>query len=211
MPVTSRGKLDRKRLPPPPADLGMGEGDFVPCESRTEKVIEAVWQELLGYDDTPISALGDFVAPGLASPLAAGSAGAAPPAAGAGGPLCLELRDGATFRRRRARWLRAAAAKLFPPPARYTLVWHLPGGDRAVYGWAPVPPSADFVALGHVATRTAAEPPPAAARCAHVGLCEALGPLAAVGHAPAWTNSSLGGAAGAVSYTHLTLPTILLV
>ena len=50
MPVTSRGKLDRKRLPPPPADLGMGEGDFVPCESRTEKVIEAVWQELLGYD-----------------------------------------------------------------------------------------------------------------------------------------------------------------
>ena len=59
MPVTSRGKLDRKRLPPPPADLGMGEGDFVPCESRTEKVIEAVWQELLGYDDTPISALGE--------------------------------------------------------------------------------------------------------------------------------------------------------
>ena len=41
---------------------------------------------------------------------------------------------------------------LFPPPARYTLVWHLPGGDRAVYGWAPVPPNADFVALGHVAT-----------------------------------------------------------
>ncbi|KAH8047947.1 hypothetical protein JL720_15971 [Aureococcus anophagefferens] len=60
MPVASRGKLDRKRLPPPPADLGMGEGDFVPCESRTEKVIEAVWQELLGYDDTP--SLGDFIA-----------------------------------------------------------------------------------------------------------------------------------------------------
>ncbi|EGB13063.1 hypothetical protein AURANDRAFT_10430, partial [Aureococcus anophagefferens] len=70
MPVTSRGKLDRKRLPPPPADLGMGEGDFVPCESRTEKVIEAVWQELLGYDDTPISALGDFVALGGNSLLA---------------------------------------------------------------------------------------------------------------------------------------------
>ena len=70
MPVTSRGKLDRKRLPPPPADLGMGEGDFVPCESRTEKVIEGVWQELLGYDDTPISALGDFVALGGNSLLA---------------------------------------------------------------------------------------------------------------------------------------------
>ena len=184
--------------------------------------LEPVWSSLGTASGSPVSvwrldgaraegrgalrvALGDFVAPGLASPLAAAGAGAAPPAAGAGardaaagGPLCVELRDGATFRRRRARWLRAAAARLFPPPARYTLVWHLPGGDRAVYGWAPVPPSADFVALGHVATRTAAEPPPAAARCAHRGLCEALGPLAAVGHAPAWTNSSLGGAAGAL-------------
>ena len=66
--------------------------------------------------------------------------------------LCLELSDQYTFRRNRTRWLKACAERLFPPPIRYRQVWHLPQGDRSVYGWAPVPPDA-IVALGHVATR----------------------------------------------------------
>ncbi|KAH8097176.1 hypothetical protein JL720_57 [Aureococcus anophagefferens] len=98
-------------------------------------------------------ALGDFVAPGLASPRAAG-AGAAPPAAGAGARDAAagarSASSSATARRSGgAAALAPARRRALPPPARYTLVWHLPGGDRAVYGWAPVPPSADFVALGH--------------------------------------------------------------
>ena len=112
--------------------------------------------------------------------------------------LCLELSDQYTFRRNRTRWLKACAERLFPPPIRYRQVWHLPQGDRSVYGWAPVPPDANYVALGHVATRTDAPPPPRAVRCVPIAMVDALAAIQILGSKPAWTNSSLGGRKGSL-------------
>jgi len=114
------------------------------------------------------------------------------------GVLCLELSDQYTFRRNRTRWLKACAERLFPPPIRYRQVWHLPQGDRSVYGWAPVPPDGNYVALGHVATRTDAPPPPRAVRCVPIAMVDALAAIQILGSKPAWTNSSLGGRKGSL-------------
>ena len=42
----------------------------MPCLTPTEKIIERVWQELLGYDDAPLDAQADFVSLGGNSLLA---------------------------------------------------------------------------------------------------------------------------------------------
>ena len=44
--------------------------DFVPCATPTERTVERVWQELLGYDDAPLDAQADFVSLGGNSLLA---------------------------------------------------------------------------------------------------------------------------------------------
>lgn len=54
--------------------------------------------------------------------------------------------------------------RLLPTPKRFTLIFSKTQGS-SLYIWAPVPPSDKFVALGHVATVTAKEPPLDTVRC----------------------------------------------
>mmetsp|Transcript_12381 Transcript_12381/g.40453 ORF Transcript_12381/g.40453 Transcript_12381/m.40453 type:complete len:541 (-) Transcript_12381:709-2331(-) len=112
--------------------------------------------------------------------------------------LCIELCDTYTFRRNRGRLLAAAAERLCPPPLRFRQVWHLSQGERSVYGWAPVPKSDTFVALGHVATRHPEPPDVRCVRTIPLAWCDRYAPLSELGQTPAWTNSSLGGRKGAL-------------
>lgn len=112
--------------------------------------------------------------------------------------LCLELCDTFTFRRNRGRLLAAVAERLCPPPLRFRQIWHLPQGERSVYGWAPVPRSDRFVALGHVATRHPEPPDPRCVRTVPAAWCVKADALALFGQQPVWTNSSLGGRKGSL-------------
>lgn len=112
--------------------------------------------------------------------------------------LCLELCDTYTFRRNRGRLLAAVAERLCPPPLRFRQIWHLPQGERSVYGWAPVPRSDRFVALGHVATRHPEPPDPRCVRTVPAAWCVKADALALFGQQPVWTNSSLGGRKGSL-------------
>lgn len=71
MPVTSRGKLDRKALPEPVAQRAdpADQGEFVPASSPTQAMVEQCWQETLGISE-PLSIEADFVALGGNSLLA---------------------------------------------------------------------------------------------------------------------------------------------
>eukprot|EP00301_Raphidiophrys_heterophryoidea_P017994 c2980_g1_i1.p1 GENE.c2980_g1_i1~~c2980_g1_i1.p1 ORF type:complete len:608 (+),score=149.99 c2980_g1_i1:676-2499(+) len=45
-----------------------------------------------------------------------------------------------------------------PHPTMFRLVWSQERGERPVYAWQPIPPSAEFVALGMVVTNSSASP-----------------------------------------------------
>ena len=61
--------------------------------------------------------------------------------------------------------------KIMPLPVRYTLVWEKLRGKRALFVWRPIPPSRDFVALGHIVTTSADAPPLSAVRCVPIQWC----------------------------------------
>jgi Ca2+-binding EF-hand superfamily protein len=61
--------------------------------------------------------------------------------------------------------------RLLPTPKRYSLVFSKTQGTQ-LYIWQPIPPSDKFVALGHVATITAKEPPLDSVRCVPLDWCE---------------------------------------
>ena len=76
----------------------------------------------------------------------------------------IEVRESGRARGDIGMRLQAAIDQVLPPPGRYRAVWSARG---PLTMWMPVPPTADFVALGMVATATtSAQPPPQAAiRC----------------------------------------------
>ena len=64
--------------------------------------------------------------------------------------------------------------QLLPPPVRYRLVWHDKGAvTRPIYLWRPVPPSAQFVAMGMLSTATDEPPSLDAMRCVPRRWCAA--------------------------------------
>eukprot|EP01060_Flectonema_neradi_P035778 TRINITY_DN667_c1_g2_i1.p1 TRINITY_DN667_c1_g2~~TRINITY_DN667_c1_g2_i1.p1 ORF type:complete len:2206 (+),score=387.95 TRINITY_DN667_c1_g2_i1:56-6673(+) len=74
LPLTSRGKLDRKALPEPPmGSMGSGkaskEDEFVPAETRNQIIVERVWKQVLDRND-PISIHANFLSLGGNSLLA---------------------------------------------------------------------------------------------------------------------------------------------
>ena len=58
MPLTSNGKIDRKRLPTPDNTLSMSAQCYVPPRTPVEEGIVAIWQEVLGVMQIGIN--GDF-------------------------------------------------------------------------------------------------------------------------------------------------------
>ena len=58
---------------------------------------------------------------------------------------------------------------LLPTASRYRLIWKKLKGRRPLFAWEPVPPSAEYVALGHVITTgtnaKSARPAADAVRC----------------------------------------------
>ena len=54
LPLTSRGKLDRKALPKPPVgstvEEPVGEATFVGASTPTERIVESVWKTILGRE-----------------------------------------------------------------------------------------------------------------------------------------------------------------
>jgi amino acid adenylation domain-containing protein len=60
LPLTSNGKLDKRKLPLP-EELGLNDGDeFVAPTSTTEKVLVGVWSKLLGLPETEIGTQHNF-------------------------------------------------------------------------------------------------------------------------------------------------------
>lgn len=76
----------------------------------------------------------------------------------------LEIKEASRGRGDSGMRLQAAMDQVLPPPCRYRAVWTSRG---PLTMWLPVPPTADYVALGMVATATSsAQPPPQdAIRC----------------------------------------------
>ncbi|KAJ1458452.1 hypothetical protein M885DRAFT_614307 [Pelagophyceae sp. CCMP2097] len=192
---------------------------------RVPAALEPVWSSLGTASGTQVSiwrpdetraasrtslkiCVGHYAVIGVADPLqgldvdAAEKVAARGEAGDGGKPMCIELSDTYTFRRGRAKWLAAAAERLCPPPLRFKQLWHLPLGDRSVYGWAAIPPSDKFVALGHVATRSPEPPHPRCVRCVPAAWARQLDALAALGAEAAWANASLGGKKGSL-WRHL--------
>jgi amino acid adenylation domain-containing protein len=54
MPLTANGKIDRRRLPEPETLRQEGGADYVKPKSDTEKIIAAIWQEVLNADSLSI-------------------------------------------------------------------------------------------------------------------------------------------------------------
>ncbi len=69
LPLTGRGKVDLRALPPPPAPAA--QGSRLPPRTELEKKIVAVWAEVLGRDAGEIGVEDDFFALGGHSLLAA--------------------------------------------------------------------------------------------------------------------------------------------
>ena len=59
-------------------------------------------------------------------------------------------------------WLPRVLRFCFPHPARFHQVWGIQTGAAPLFVWEPVPPSAEYVALGMVASQSE-EPPPSSA------------------------------------------------
>ena len=84
--------------------------------------------------------------------------------------------------------------QLLPAPARYRLVWHDKGAfTRRIYLWRPVPPSAQFVALGMLATAGDEPPPLDAVCCVPRRWCEH-----AVATRRVWRDDGQGGRPGSL-------------
>ena len=76
------------------------------------------------------------------------------------GPLVLELHDTSKNGMQTSGALPRAQAQLLPHPLSYRQVWSSTvGGAQPLFVWRPQPPSAAFVALGHLATSTPQPPP----------------------------------------------------
>ena len=72
----------------------------------------------------------------------------------------LELHDTSKNGMQTSGALPRAQAQLLPHPLSYRQVWSSTvGGAQPLFVWRPQPPSAAFVALGHVATSTPQPPP----------------------------------------------------
>ena len=73
LPLTGRGKLDRKALPEPPVGSGQTSSsksdEFVPAETKNQLIVERVWKQVLNRSD-PISIHADFLSLGGNSLLA---------------------------------------------------------------------------------------------------------------------------------------------
>jgi Ca2+-binding EF-hand superfamily protein len=54
---------------------------------------------------------------------------------------------------------------LCPHPLKFRQVWMSRGGEKSLYAWEAVPPTKDFVALGHVFTTSPDEPALSEVRC----------------------------------------------
>jgi len=61
---------------------------------------------------------------------------------------------------------RAIVSKVLPHPSRFHLVWSKTQGSKPLFVWEGVPPSRDFVSLGHICTTTSSPPPLDSVHCA---------------------------------------------
>uniref|UniRef100_A0A6V2M4H7 ubiquitinyl hydrolase 1 n=1 Tax=Ditylum brightwellii TaxID=49249 RepID=A0A6V2M4H7_9STRA len=62
-------------------------------------------------------------------------------------------------------WLPHVLDRFMPRPARFRLIWSITSGSNPFYAWEPVPPSDNFVAMGHIGTTTDKEPDVKLMRC----------------------------------------------
>jgi len=86
-------------------------------------------------------------------------------------PITIELADTTRSALSSSPELAIAAKRLFPPPLRFEQVWSKKRGQQQLFVWTGVPPSAEFVCLGMVATTTSAPPPADCIRCVPKGWC----------------------------------------
>ncbi|KOO22777.1 conserved unknown protein [Chrysochromulina tobinii] len=83
----------------------------------------------------------------------------------AGEPQLLEVTDTAVGMLASSESMSAVVDQLLPHPLRYRLAWHDAHAKPPLYIWRAVPPSADFVAVGMIATSSDDQPELTAMRC----------------------------------------------
>ena len=121
--------------------------------------------------------------------------------------IFLEVTDMSTSRMGGSAWLPVALNKFLPHPARYRQVWGTSSGERGekggkkgsagkeFYGWEPIPPNENFVALGMVGGRGDEPPKREEVRCVPRNW---LVQGSESGVRGIWTDSGGGGRSGSI-------------
>lgn len=107
--------------------------------------------------------------------------------------LCLEVTDTSGNWVAGSSWLPHVLDRFLPHPARFRLAWSLTHGSNPFYGWEPVPPSDEFVALGFIGSKEDKQPSVKCMRCVPRSWCKESTYLQKI-----WDDSGSAGRAGSI-------------
>lgn len=107
--------------------------------------------------------------------------------------LCLEVTDTSGSWVGGSSWLPHVLDRYLPHPARFRLAWSLTHGNNHFYAWEPIPPAAEFVALGFIGTKTDKQPNTKCVRCVPGSWCKESSYMKKI-----WDDSGSSGRAGSV-------------
>jgi len=106
----------------------------------------------------------------------------------------IELTDMSVSGMQQSKWLDSVVHQYFPHPQRFHRVWGIQTGSAPVFIWQPIPPSADFIALGMIATKSEDSPSVRSVHCVPLAWVEAAPELCKM----LWGDAGTGGKAGSL-------------
>ena len=106
----------------------------------------------------------------------------------------LELTDLSVSGVKRSEWLPRVLRFCFPHPVRFHQVWGIQTGAAPLFVWEPVPPSAEYVALGMVASQSEEPPPVREVHCVPRGWVEPAPELTKM----LWSDAGASGKPGSL-------------
>eukprot|EP00298_Acanthocystis_sp_HF-20_P012235 c19785_g1_i2.p1 GENE.c19785_g1_i2~~c19785_g1_i2.p1 ORF type:complete len:774 (-),score=356.75 c19785_g1_i2:62-2122(-) len=108
--------------------------------------------------------------------------------------MIIEITDTSQLRVQQSDYLQSTMDYLMPYPVRFRQIWNQQRGKEPFFAWKPIPPTADFVALGIVATSTEDPPPLNSIRCVpKIWLTKSSAKPELI-----WDDSGTGGRAGSI-------------
>jgi hypothetical protein len=107
-------------------------------------------------------------------------------------PYIVRIEDTKSSKLSRSDHLEALVEQVCPYPKKYSMIWSTITTDTPLYVWQPIPPSADYVALGVVCTTNPDEPDQNSIHCVPSRW------VRQISEEPErlWDNSGLGGKKG---------------